>query len=398
MLPAVRAPRLFAALFAPLALLFAATPATATCDTSGLSEGTPIVEFTLTNGTLCLEMLIDDAPINVANFVDYVERGEYDGSLFHRFVLEPTPFVLQGGDERRDGNGGYEKVPKRDDEDVQNEPCTRDSPGPFNPGTMVCSVRGNERGTVAAAKLSPSAPGGGPDSASTNFFINLADNRENLDNQNGGFTVYARVLGNGMDLVDALHNPTSYQLQAVPGPLAGFPQTAVHGDQGVGTYSGCFDPNGNAGAVLDPDSFSQPGGPFGKLDPRDGSFPFLLATSCGAAPIALGDFVANPCSGVNTSVDELSLGFNPRTQRIEPFPAVYFSHSCAAADQFFAAVDDARNDASYQAAYEAQVVHIESAKVTSVPEPSSLVLTAAAGASLFALKRRARQRHQRSNV
>jgi peptidyl-prolyl cis-trans isomerase A (cyclophilin A) len=47
----------------------------------------------------------------------------------------------------------------------------------------------NLRGTIAMAKL-----GGDPDSATSEFFFNLADNSENLDNQNGGFTVFAQVI------------------------------------------------------------------------------------------------------------------------------------------------------------------------------------------------------------
>lgn len=57
----------------------------------------------------------------------------------------------------------------------------------------------NTRGTVAMAKLS-----GDPDSATSQWFINLADNSSNLDNQNGGFTVFAKVIGDGMAVADAI--------------------------------------------------------------------------------------------------------------------------------------------------------------------------------------------------
>jgi len=58
----------------------------------------------------------------------------------------------------------------------------------------------NTRGTLAMAKL-----GNQPDSATSEWFINVADNSGNLDNQNGGFTVFARVIGDGMAVVDAIN-------------------------------------------------------------------------------------------------------------------------------------------------------------------------------------------------
>jgi hypothetical protein len=53
------------------------------------------------------------------------------------------------------------------------------------------------------AKLPPEVPGGGPNSATSEFFFNVVNNSANLDNQNGGFTVFAQVVGDGMNLIDA---------------------------------------------------------------------------------------------------------------------------------------------------------------------------------------------------
>jgi cyclophilin family peptidyl-prolyl cis-trans isomerase len=79
---------------------------------------------------------------------------------------------------------------------------------PTDPPVVNEFGRSNLYGTIAMAKV-----GGDPDSATSEFFYNLGDNSENLDNQNGGFTVFARVLGNGMDLISAFATiPTiSYQ-------------------------------------------------------------------------------------------------------------------------------------------------------------------------------------------
>ena len=71
----------------------------------------------------------------------------------------------------------------------------------------------NVRGTIAMAKL-----GGNPDSATCQFFINLVDNGGNLDNQNGGFTVFGKVT-EGMDVADKIakvQTTTKMGMQNVP--------------------------------------------------------------------------------------------------------------------------------------------------------------------------------------
>ncbi len=133
-----------------------------------------LVRLTTSMGDMLFE-LVDDAPITTENFIQYVEGGFYDGTIFHRVVID---FVVQGGGQLPDGS-----TPEGLRDPIQNE---------FSPD------RSNVRGTVAMAKV-----GGDPDSATSQFFVNLADNSENLDNQNGGFTVFAYVI-EGMDVADAI--------------------------------------------------------------------------------------------------------------------------------------------------------------------------------------------------
>lgn len=140
-------------------------------------------------GSLFIDLLEADAPITVSNFLNYVDDGagnrRYDGTLVHR---RAPGFVIQGGGYIYDpGLGPFGPVSAPHiavDDPIQNE---------FD------VARSNIQGTIAMAKL-----GNDPDSATSEWFINVVDNSDNLDNQNGGFTVFGTVLGNGMDLVNTI--------------------------------------------------------------------------------------------------------------------------------------------------------------------------------------------------
>ncbi|MEO8615566.1 MAG: peptidylprolyl isomerase [Luteolibacter sp.] len=121
-------------------------------------------------------------PQTVANFLGYVNNasssGNYNGAVFHRSV---PGFIVQGGAFKT------QSAPN-------NFSVTTTTASPVNePGIS------NLRGTVAMAKI-----GTNPNSATDQFFVNLADNSSNLDNQNGGFTAFARVAGDGMAVADAI--------------------------------------------------------------------------------------------------------------------------------------------------------------------------------------------------
>jgi cyclophilin family peptidyl-prolyl cis-trans isomerase len=127
-------------------------------------------------GDIGLGLFPDDAPITVANFLEYVNADFYDGLIFHRVIED---FVIQAGSYDVDLN--YH-APVRDP--IINE---------FG--------RSNLRGTIAMAKLA-----GDPHSATSQFFFNLVDNGgppAYLDIQNGGFTVFGEVVS-GISVVDAI--------------------------------------------------------------------------------------------------------------------------------------------------------------------------------------------------
>ena len=137
-----------------------------------------------------VELYDAEAPATVANFLQYVNNHEYDGSFIHRGV---QGFVIQGGGFRFDA-----------DNQLQAVPSYGAIPNEFNAG------RSNARGTIAMAKLADN-----PDSATNQWFFNLADNNDpadplNLDTQNGGFTVFGHVLGDGMLLADGIGNLPTY--------------------------------------------------------------------------------------------------------------------------------------------------------------------------------------------
>ncbi|MEX0962706.1 MAG: peptidylprolyl isomerase [Pseudohongiellaceae bacterium] len=143
-------------------------------------------------GDFSIELLDDDAPGTVANFLNYVNSGRYNGTVIHRSIVSPTPFIVQGGWLTFDSGAGTLN-PISIDSAIQNE---------FKVP--------NTRGTVAMAKLS-----GDPNSATSQWFVNLADNRANLDAQNGGFTVFGRVIGDGMTVVDAIANQPTFTLAGI---------------------------------------------------------------------------------------------------------------------------------------------------------------------------------------
>ncbi len=146
-------------------------------------------------GDIDLELFEKDAPKTVANFMNYVNDGDYANSLVHRLA---RGFVIQGGG-FTPGASGIERIPT--DAPVENE-----------------FKRSNTRGTIAMAKI-----GGDPDSATNQWFINLTDNdgsgATNLDTSNGGFTVFGQVIRGLEEVVDAIASLPRADLTSLPSAL-----------------------------------------------------------------------------------------------------------------------------------------------------------------------------------
>jgi cyclophilin family peptidyl-prolyl cis-trans isomerase len=137
-----------------------------------------VVRFDTSLGVINARLYDTATPISVANFKAYVDSDRWDGSFIHRSV---PGFVVQGG--------GFKLTP-----DIFHTTNVVTYPAIQNEFGIS-----NLRGTIAYAKL-----GGDPNSATSQWFFNLANNSGNLDNQNGGFTVFGRVVGTGMTVVDSI--------------------------------------------------------------------------------------------------------------------------------------------------------------------------------------------------
>ena len=141
---------------------------------TAMAEGKPIVTFKTTMGDFTVQLEPQKTPITVANFLQYVRDGHYDGTIFHRVIAK---FMVQGGG----FNTSFEEKNLRSP--IQNE---------ANKGLA------NERGTIAMARTSD------PHSATSQFFINVVYNKflnhTEISAQGWGYTAFGKVI-DGMNIV-----------------------------------------------------------------------------------------------------------------------------------------------------------------------------------------------------
>ena len=142
------------------------------------------VRLATSAGDIVIELDAEKAPKTVANFLQYVKAGHYDGTIFHRVI---ETFMIQGG--------GYKA-------DLSEKPVRAPIPLESRNGLN------NVRGTLAMART------GNPNSATSQFFVNVVDNAF-LDQANArdgnGYAVFGKVI-DGMDVVDKIRaQPTQSQ-------------------------------------------------------------------------------------------------------------------------------------------------------------------------------------------
>src|SRR5690606_8562974 len=137
-----------------------------------------IVQFQTVLGDFEVNLYDKTTPKTVENFLAYVNANAYDNTIIHRSVKD---FVVQGGGFKYVSSDNVEAITRN--AAVVNEP-----------------VYSNVKGTIAMAKT-----GNNPNSATNQWFISVANNAANLDQQNGGFTAFGEVISS-MDVVLAIAN------------------------------------------------------------------------------------------------------------------------------------------------------------------------------------------------
>ncbi|MGC1310399.1 MAG: peptidylprolyl isomerase [Phormidesmis sp.] len=186
-------------------------PPTEVAVASDLTEGLPrlegnaTVEITVGSRKITVEVDGGKAPITAGNFVDLVEKGVYDGTIFHRVVRSPQPFVIQGGDPQSTdpntptnqlGTGSYIDAKTGEARLIPLEILPADAEAPVygktfpEAGVQATPALPHRRGAVAMARS-------GVNTASAQFYITLAD----VAFLDGDYAVFGYVT-DGMDVVD----------------------------------------------------------------------------------------------------------------------------------------------------------------------------------------------------
>ncbi|MBD2436304.1 peptidylprolyl isomerase [Nostoc sp. FACHB-110] len=171
-------------------------------------EGKATVVITVDGKPITIEVDGTNAPITAGNFVDLVQKGVYDGLVFHRVVRDPQPFVVQGGDPQgkdpkfpagRLGTGGYIDPKTGNERYIPLEIKPQGEAAPIYSKTFEMAgvtkppELTHKQGAVAMARSQQ------PDSASSQFYFALAD----LGFLDGNYAVFGYVT-QGFDVVNKI--------------------------------------------------------------------------------------------------------------------------------------------------------------------------------------------------
>ncbi|NNF51895.1 MAG: peptidyl-prolyl cis-trans isomerase [Gammaproteobacteria bacterium] len=155
-------------------LLASLVLAAAQAENTSHCEKSPCVVLETSAGNMLIELNQERAPESVRNFLSYVDKGYYNGRIFHRVI---PGFMIQGGGFDTDFEEGE-----------LDKPIVNESRNGLS----------NLRGTIAMARTAI------PDSATSQFFINLVDNRRlDASEYRWGYAVFGRVV-EGMEVADAI--------------------------------------------------------------------------------------------------------------------------------------------------------------------------------------------------
>ncbi|MDY7007563.1 MAG: peptidylprolyl isomerase [Cyanobacteriota bacterium] len=170
-------------------------------------NGKATVVMTVNSSPITIEVDGTNAPVTAGNFIDLVQKGVYDGLVFHRVVREPQPFVVQGGDPQSKnlniplnnlGTGGFIDPTTSSERYIPLEIKPQDASEPVYSNTLEEAgiaqppVLPHTRGAVAMARSQF------PDSASSQFYFTLTD----LPFLNGNYAVFGYVTQGMKEVVD----------------------------------------------------------------------------------------------------------------------------------------------------------------------------------------------------
>jgi peptidyl-prolyl cis-trans isomerase B (cyclophilin B) len=157
-------------------------------------DGMATVVMTVKGKQITIELDGNNAPLSAGNFVDLVQQGFYNGLTFHRVVREPQPFVVQGGDPKGNGTGGYIPSGSSSERQIPLEIKSQGATAPtYSQPNTDKPILQHKRGAIAMARSQS------PDSASSQFYFTLAD----VPFLDGSYAVFGKIT-QGIEVIDTI--------------------------------------------------------------------------------------------------------------------------------------------------------------------------------------------------